>query len=640
MGICASTSNVESQGGSAESSHLAKSKSKSREIQQEGNVATSKNDSSIKDEMKKAEHFVGGTKNIADDDGDVNRDGSKVGHQRATKRPQAELDSQVETDQTVIEENVECQEAIKDEGKRKQLATACVDENAFTRMKLLLLTHHANKIEHGAQTPLIVAFGAPPSVDALATLKKAVENDFDLDQCEGSTSEAGRTKNSFLNCPGAIVDVDPRPLANKIRLVCKFPEAGTYELSVFCKQEDRVCSAGVSVDEDKSHGALVMQYQVIVSKETEAMQNGALKRFAPMGRLKSAVKKTLSRTGSFGSQVRTTSLSSSDLWRGPVISPLTKQSKIAVVASEALLHSVSIRNRPTNLLEDTKDSGDDGKNDALNPMLKISSTAGVIGRLKRRASVAKENLKARQQIEPSMYAGQAPVMSEVFAQCNLSLRSHPELLIVYGGTESKYIEKRAALVQRGDSLSHGADNIIDSKAMETNAPCSANGPLTVTLGVPPNVDSLAILQRWSMDGKSLTRVKNNLGSDAGPKRGILLDPRPKSHKLRLVMWFDKPGMYELDVYCITAQRAKGQIGEKRTEQALTYMIDVREATTSHSSTQGIGKQGGRASKLKRRSISFTLDSADAAQSGKDRKRKVASGQKPLSRTDSFQFRAW
>ena len=151
----------------------------------------------------------------------------------------------------------------------------------------------------------------------------------------------------------------------------------------------------------------------------------------------------------------------------------------------------------------------------------------------------------------------------------------------------------------------------------------------MTLRMPPNIEPLAVLKKRTVSGEGLIDVKNRCDAD-GWRRGVVVDARPKSHKLRLLVWFPVPGMYELDVHCRNCSVAKeskegcGDSGAAGVNLVLTYVIDAREATRQLMEYRS-GNGANKAVRSPRASPQPTTTAA---------KKKV------MKRSDTFSFRAW
>ena len=543
----------------------------------------------------------------------------------------------------------------KERNAREAGETACVARGAFTDMKLSLQSHTTTRISHTLGTPLVITFGAPPMVDSTARMWR---RQVVVEREDGIVTYAA--------CPGARVMVDQRPTANKVRLVCGFPaRPGEFELLVYCKphkemqkqEEEELEASG------NNGGTLVLRYEIVVSDGDD--DNDANSRASPAAaasapppspkkkkraRPSRLGKKITARAGSFGSEQRTTSLSSSELWKGPVVSPRGRkdESKVAI-ANDALLKSIAPRNVPTQFEEDGATAKEEEEDkEASNPMFKMAAVAGFGHKMKKRASTAKEGVTAKKRLQMETYAGRAPVMSAHFGACRMALQSHPKLLITYGGGGGAAIEKGSGRMHQGDKKESETGKkvgAVEEEAELSNKPSSADSPLLMTLGMPPNIDPVAVLKKWTANGMRLVDIKNGKDVD-GRRRGVVVDTRPKSHKLRLLVWFPVPGMYEVDIHCCDGQamgvnesKKKGGVGAVA-KLAVTYVIDVKEATRPGALDDGRSAAQKRSLRVRDVKSKKGVHSPLGSPRLKKSSGKAATGKKMAKRSDSFTFRAW
>ena len=118
------------------------------------------------------------------------------------------------------------------------------------------------QVVHGTDQALTFTLRSPPRVECEAVLRihKRVIGDKDQDQTTDQTTDQ-KSKSTF---PIFVwerikkgITLEPRPMANKVKISIKFPSIGRYEVRVFCKFADK-----------NEKGNLILRYIVNVDQKT------------------------------------------------------------------------------------------------------------------------------------------------------------------------------------------------------------------------------------------------------------------------------------------------------------------------------------------------------------------------------------
>jgi hypothetical protein len=134
-----------------------------------------------------------------------------------------------------------------------------VDKQFMKRLGIAPLSHLEQIVIHQSNEPLTITLRTPPRVECEAVLR------FD----KGSNTESSDADVTSWEPITGFIQVWPRPMAQKTKVVTKFPQPGKFELRIFAKTSSAAPGFSSTFEnQDDTEPKLGWRYIVEVSKKT------------------------------------------------------------------------------------------------------------------------------------------------------------------------------------------------------------------------------------------------------------------------------------------------------------------------------------------------------------------------------------